>query len=124
MTREIDVIDKRVNLMSEGTLFAELIKNLDQFDRKVVFVLDGLRKKQNKMTLTTSRFELCRLLHIEYNENSVKELDQSLQRLLQTKLFSAEPESGFSIATQAISEIHQVGETEKLIIYLGRLFFI
>jgi hypothetical protein len=120
----MDLIDKRVNLMVEGTLFAELIKNLDQFDRKVVFVLDGLRKRQNKMTLTTSRFELCGSLHIEYNDNSVKKLDQSLQRLLQTKLFSAEPESGFSIATKAISEIHQVGETEKLIIYLGRLFSI
>ena len=110
--------------MAEGTLFAELIKNLDQFDRKLIFVFDNLREKQNRMTLSTSRFELCGLLHIEYNENSVKKLDRSLQRLLKTKLFSAEPESGFSIATKAISEIHQVGETEKLIIYLGRLFSI
>jgi hypothetical protein len=110
--------------MAEGTLFAELIKNLDQFDRKVIFVLDGLKEKQNKMTLTTSRFELCGLLHIEYNSDNVKKLDRSLQRLLQTRLFSAEPESGFSIATKTISEIHQIGETEKLIIYLGRLFSI
>ncbi|MBU4286641.1 MAG: hypothetical protein KKI12_00520 [Proteobacteria bacterium] len=110
--------------MAEGTLFAELIKSLDQFDRKLIFVLDDLREKQNRMTLITSRFELCGLLHIKYNENSVKKLDRSLRRLLQTKLFSSEPESGFSIATKTISGIHQIGETEKLIIYLGRLFSI
>jgi len=40
--------------MAEGTLFAELIKNLDQFDRKLIFVLDDLREKQNRMTLITS----------------------------------------------------------------------
>ena len=28
--------------MAEGTLFAELIKNLDQFDRKLIFVLPKL----------------------------------------------------------------------------------
>jgi len=110
--------------MAEGTIFAELIKNLDQFDRKVIFVLDGLKEKQNKMTLTTSRFELCRLLHIEYNSDNVKKLDRSLRRLLQTRLFSAEPESGFSIATKTISGIDQEEQTEKLIIYLGRLFSI
>ncbi|MBA3019255.1 MAG: hypothetical protein KJ550_11270 [Proteobacteria bacterium] len=110
--------------MAEGTLFAELIKSLDQFDRKLIFVLDDLREKQNRMTLITSRFELCGSLHIEYNSDNVKKLDRSLRRLLQAKLFSVEPESGFSIATKTISEIHQVGETEKLIIYLGRLFSI
>lgn len=110
--------------MAEGTLFAELIKSLDQFDRKLIFVLDDLREKQNRMTLITSRFELCGLLHIEYNSDNVKKLDRSLRRLLQAKLFSVEPESGFSIATKTILEIHQVGETEKLIIYLGRLFSI
>jgi hypothetical protein len=110
--------------MAEGTLFAELIKSLDQFDRKLIFVLDDLREKQNRMTLITSRFELCRLLHLEYNSDNVKKLDQSLQRLMQTKLFSSEHRSGFSIATKTISEIDQEEQTEKLIISLGRLFSI
>jgi hypothetical protein len=110
--------------MAEETLFAELIKNLDQFDRKLIFALDDLRKKQNRMTLLTSRFELCRLLNIEYNSDNIKKLDWSIQRLMQTKLFSSEPRSGFSVATKTISGIRQEEQTEKLIISLGRLFSI
>jgi hypothetical protein len=58
--------------MAEGALFAELIKNLDKFDRKLIFILDDLRKKQNRIPLITSMFELCRLLHLEYNNDNIK----------------------------------------------------
>ena len=109
--------------MTEETLFAELIKDLAPFDRNVLFALDGLRRKQqDTMTIKTSRFELCRLLRLEYSPDNVKKLDQSLERLARTPLFLPGPTSGFAIATKTIAESVQEDGSEKLIITLGKLF--
>jgi hypothetical protein len=109
--------------MTEETLFAELIKNLPPFDRNVLFALDDLRRKQqHTMTIKTSRFELCRLLRLEYSPDNVEKLDRALERLAQTPLFLRGPASGFAIATRTIAESVQQDGSEKLIITLGKLF--
>jgi len=109
--------------MTEETLFAELIKDLDPFDRKVLFALDALRANQSDtMTIKTSRFELLRALRLEYTPDNVKKLDQSLKRLANTPLFSQGPGAGFAIATRTIVESRQEEGSEKLLISLGKLF--
>jgi len=109
--------------MTEETLFAELIKELDPFDRKVLFALDGLRERQHQtMTIKASRFELLRALRLEYNPDNVKRLDQSLERLTETPLFLQGPGAGFAIATRTIAGSQQEEGGEKLIISLGKLF--
>ena len=107
--------------MTEETIFAELIKVLDPFDRKLLFVLDELRVKQDSTSIITSRFELCRLLRLPYDEYNARKLDQSLERLAQTPLYLPNP-SGFAIATRAISGLYQEKNSEKLNISLGKLF--
>jgi len=109
--------------MTEETLFAELIKDLAPFDRKVLFALDELRASQHDtMTLKTSRFELLRALRLEYNPDNVKTLDQSLERLAKAPLFLPGPGAGFAIATRTIVESRQEEGSEKLIVSLGKLF--
>ncbi|MDY6990520.1 MAG: hypothetical protein SWQ30_20955 [Thermodesulfobacteriota bacterium] len=109
--------------MTEETLFAELIKGLDPFDRKVLFSLDELRVNQSDtMTIKTSRFELLRALRLEYTPDNVTRLDQSLERLTKTPLFLQGPGAGFAIATRTISASQQEKGSEKLIISLGKLF--
>lgn len=107
--------------MTEETIFAELIKDLDPFDRKLLFALDELRAKQGSISIITSRFELCRLLRLEYNEDNVRKLDGSLERLAETPLYLPDL-SGFAIATKAISGLYQEKSGEKLNISLGKLF--
>ena len=107
--------------MTEETIFAELIKDLDPFDRRLLFVLDELRIKKDSTSIITSRFELCRLLRLQYNESNASKLDQALERLVQTPLYLPDP-SGFAIATRAISALYQEKDSEKLKISLGKLF--
>jgi hypothetical protein len=111
----------RLVIMTEETIFAELIKDLDPFDRKLLFVLDELRIKQGSISIITSRFELCRSLRLQYNESNARKLDQSLERLEQTPLYLPDP-SGFAIATRAVSGLYQEENSEKLNISLGKLF--
>jgi hypothetical protein len=109
--------------MTEETLFAELIKDLDPFDRKVLFTLDQLREHQHQtMTLKTSRFELLRALRLAYSPENVRRIDQSLERLAKTPLFLQGPGAGFAIATRTIAASEQEEGSEKLIISLGKLF--
>jgi hypothetical protein len=108
-------------MMSEKTIFAELIKALDPFDRKVLFALAEVRNKQGSTSIITSRFELCKLLHLQYDEDNVRKLDRSLERLAETPLFLPNP-SGFAVATKAISDLYQEKNSEKLNISLGKLF--
>ncbi|MDY6954095.1 MAG: hypothetical protein SWE60_21530 [Thermodesulfobacteriota bacterium] len=109
--------------MTEKTLFAELIKDLDPFDRKVLFALDQLREDQHHtMTIQTSRFELLSLLRLAYNPDNVKALDQSLERLEKTPLFLQGPGAGFAIATRTVAASQQEEGSEKLVISLGKLF--
>ena len=107
--------------MTEETIFAELIKDLDPFDRRLLFVLDELRIKQGSTSIITSRFALCRSLRLQYNESNARKLDKSLERLGQTPLYLPDP-SGFAIATRAISGLYQEKNSEKLNISLGKLF--
>ena len=107
--------------MTEETIFAELVKALDSFDRKILFVLDELRNRQGSISVITSRFELCRFLRLEYNQDNVSKLDQSLERLTNRPLFLPDL-SGFAVATKAISDIYQEKNSEKLNITLGKLF--
>lgn len=107
--------------MIDEAIFAKLIKDLDPFDRKLLFVLDEIRIKQGSISIITSRFELCRLLHLQYNEDNVRKLDRSLERLAKTPLFLPDP-SGFAIATKPISGLYQEKNSQKLNISLGTLF--
>ena len=107
--------------MTEETIFAELIKDLDPFDRRLLFVLDDLRIKQGSVSIITSRFELCTLLRLQYNKSNTRKLEQSLERLEQTPLYLPDP-SGFAIATRAISSLYQEENSEQLNISLGKLF--
>lgn len=109
-------------VMTEETLSAELIKGLSPFDRKLVFALDELRTKQGTMTIKTSRFELCRLLRLEYNPENVRKLEQSLERLAETPLCLPDQGNGFAIATKAIVRFCQEEGSEKVLISLGKLF--
>ena len=108
--------------MTEETFFAELIKHLKPFDRKLVFALEGLRDKQGTMTVRTSRFELCRLVRLPYNDRNVAKVDRALERLKQTPLFLPGPAAGFARATKVIAHAEQEQDTEKLTIKLGNLF--
>jgi hypothetical protein len=108
--------------MTEETLFAELIKDLDPFDRKLLFALDALRTKQDTLNIKTSRFELCSSLRLAYNPENVRKLERSLERLVETPLGLPEEGSGFAIATKAIARFLQEEGSEKLFISLGKLF--
>jgi hypothetical protein len=111
-----------VAVMTEETLFAELIKDLDPFDRKLLFALDELRTKQGTMTINTSRFEVCRLLRLEFNPDNVRKLDEALERLVNTPLYLPGELDGFAVATKTIAQCHQERDSEKLVISLGKLF--
>jgi hypothetical protein len=109
-------------VMTEETLFAELIKDLSPFDRELVFALEELRIRQGTTTIKTSRFALCRLLRLKYNPENVMKVELSLKHLAKTPLYSMDQGHGFAVATKAIAEYYQEGDTEKLVIYLGKLF--
>lgn len=108
--------------MTEETLFAELIKHLKPFDRKLIFALNGLRDKQGSMTIRTSRFELCRLVRLPYDDRNAAKVFRSLERLKQTPLFLPGPAAGFALATKVIGDTRQEKDSEKLTIELGNLF--
>jgi hypothetical protein len=107
--------------MTKQNLFEEMIKDLDNFDQQVLFVLDELRDKQGSLNIVTSRFELFGMLRMEYNRDNVDKLDETLERLVQAPFYLQDP-SGFAIATRAIEDWNQTDETERLIITLGKLF--
>lgn len=107
--------------MTEENVFAEMIKDLDEFDQKVLFVLDELKDKQGSLNIVTSRFELFAMLGMEYSRDNVDKLDETLERLVQALFYQQGP-SGFAIATRAIEDCDREDETERLIITLGKLF--
>lgn len=109
--------------MTIRTLFADLIKDLTPFDRKLVRILDKLRTKQHGMTIQTSRFELCRLLGLTYCDSNTKRLDDALGRLARQPFYLPGP-SGFARATRAVEGFYWENDSEKLIISLGKLFLI
>jgi len=102
--------------------FDELIQGLDPFDRQMTRALKRLRGRQEVLTIQTSRFELCRLLGVEYDADQAARIDESLARLAKTPLQRRGPQSGFSIATRAVTAIRQEEGSEKLTILLGRLY--
>ncbi len=107
--------------MTEESIFAEMIKDLDKFDQKVLFVLRELKDKQGSLNIVTSRFELFGMLGMEYSRDNVDKLDETLERLVQALFYQQGP-SGFAIATRAIEACGQEDESERLIINLGKLF--
>jgi len=107
--------------MTEQDLFAEMIKDLDNFDQEVLFVLHELKDKQGSLKIVTSRFELFSLLGMEYSGDNVDKLDETLECLVEAPFYLQGP-SGFAIATRAIEDWDQEDETERLIITLGKLF--
>jgi hypothetical protein len=107
--------------MTEESVFAEMIKDLDKFDQKVLFVLHELKGKQGSLNIVTSRFELFGMLGMEYSRDNVDKLDETLDRLIQALLYQQGP-SGFAIATRAIEDCDQEDESERLTITLGKLF--
>jgi len=110
--------------MTEQTLFAQCIKDLEPFDRKMLFALDTMRAKQGSLTIQTSRFELCRVLGLAYSEDNARRLDGVLRRLAEKPLFLPGPESGFALATKAIARCDWEEDSEKLVIALGTLFLL
>lgn len=108
--------------MIQRRTFDELIEGLDPFDRQMTRALKRLRVRQEVMTVQTSRFELCRLLGVTYDAHQAARIDESLARLAQTPLHRSGPQSGFSIATRAVTAVRQEEESEKLTILLGRLY--
>jgi hypothetical protein len=107
--------------MTEQNLFAEMIKDLDNFDQEVLFVLHELKDNQGALKIVTSRFELFSMLGMEYSRDNVDKLDETLECLVQAPFYLQGP-SGFAIATRAIEDWDQEDETERLIITLGKLF--
>ncbi|KPK19632.1 MAG: hypothetical protein AMJ70_08930 [Dehalococcoidia bacterium SG8_51_3] len=107
--------------MTKQNLFTEMIKDLDHFDQRVLFVLDELKGKQGSLNIVTSWFELFGMLRMEYSRDNVDKLDETLDRLIQAPFYLQGP-SGFAIATRAVEDWNQVDETERLIISLGKLF--
>jgi hypothetical protein len=107
--------------MTRQSLFEEMIKDLDNFDQQVLFVLDELKDQQGSLNIATSRFELFGMLGMEYSKDNVDRLDETLERLVQAPLY-LQGSSGFAIATRAIEDWKQEDETERLIITLGKLF--
>jgi len=110
--------------MTEQTLFAELIKDLKPFDRKLLFALDKIRANQGSRTIQTSRFELCAVLGLAYSEDNVKRLEEALRRLTEKPLYLAGPGSGFAVAKKAIARFDGEKDSEKLVISLGTLFLL
>ena len=108
--------------MTEETIFAELIKDLEPFDRKLLFALDELRVKHGSMTINTSRFKLLRLLRLEYTPADAAKLDQALEHLEKSPLCLRGQGSGFALATRVIARTYQEKDSEKLVITLGKLF--
>jgi NADPH-dependent 2,4-dienoyl-CoA reductase/sulfur reductase-like enzyme/rhodanese-related sulfurtransferase len=102
----------------------QLIKDLELFDRKLLFALDELRVKHGSMTINTSRFELLRSLRLEYIPANAAKLDLALERLEKSPLYLHDPGSGFVLATTVIARTHQEKDSEKLVITLGKLFAI
>ena len=107
--------------VTEQNLFAEMIKDLDNFDRKVLFVLHELKDKQGSLKIVTSRFELFIMLGMEYSGENVDKLDETMECLVQAPFYLQGP-SGFAMASRAIQDWDQEDETERLIITLGKLF--
>ena len=107
--------------MTEQNLFAEMIKDLDNFDQEVLFVLDELKDKQGSLNIVTSWFQLFGMLRMEYNRDNVDKLDETLECLVEAPFYLQGP-SGFAIATRAIEDWNQTDETERLTVTLGKLF--
>ena len=107
--------------MTEENVFAEMIKDLAEFDQKVLFVLHELKDKQGSLNIVTSRFELFSMLGMEYSRENVDKLDETMERLFQAIFYKQGP-SGFAIATRAIEDCEQEDESERLMINLGKLF--
>jgi len=107
--------------VTEENLFAKIIKDLDNFDQKVLFALHELKDKQGALTIVTSRFELFGMLRMEYTQDNVDKLDETLEGLVQAPFYLQGP-SGFAIATRAIQDWGEEDKTERLIIILGKLF--
>jgi len=107
--------------MTEESVFAEMIKGLNKFDQKVLFVLHELKDKQGSFNIVTSRFELFAMLGMEYSRDDVDKLDETLERLVQAVFYQQGP-AGFAIAARAIEDCDQEDESERLTITLGKLF--
>ena len=102
--------------------FSDLIKGLTGFEKRLVSALALLQKKQNTLSLQTSRFELCMLLRMEHNENNIKRLEAALERLQEVSFHAVAGGSGFAVATTAIRKMDKDPNSEKLVITLGSLF--
>jgi hypothetical protein len=107
--------------MTGERLFSEMIKDVDKFDQRVLFLLRDLKNKQGSLHLVTSRFELLGMLRMEYRKDNVDKLDETLERLVQAPFYLQGP-SSFAIATRALEACDQEDETERLTITLGKLF--
>ena len=107
--------------MTDENVFEEMIKDLAEFDQKVLFVLHELKDKQGSLNIVTSRFELFSMLGMEYSRENVDKLDETLERLFQALFYQQGP-SGFAIATRAIEDCEQEDESERIMINLGKLF--
>jgi hypothetical protein len=110
--------------MTEKTLFAERIKDLEPLDRKLLFALDDMRAKQGSLKVYTSRFALCRALGLAYCDANVRQLDGALRRLTEKPFYLPGPESGFAFATKAVARFHWEEGSEKLVVTLGKLFLL
>ena len=110
--------------MTDETILATLIKDLEPFDRRLLLALDALRSKQGSLVLHTSRFALLSALRLEYNDENVERLDGALRRLTEKPVFLPGPESGFALATKAIARLYREKESEKLVVSLGKLFLL
>ena len=110
--------------MTEQTVFTELIKDLEPFDRKLLSALNDMRAKQDLRTIQTSRFELFKVLGLGYSKDNIKRLDGALCRLMEKPFFLPGSEAGFTLAKKAIARFHWEKDTEKLVISLGTLFLL
>lgn len=81
-------------------------------------------EKQETLTIQTSRFALCRLLRMAYSEENVRLLDAAFDRLRKHVFQMIGSGAGFAVATQAVTDISQELESEKLYITLGNLFLL
>jgi hypothetical protein len=110
--------------MTRESLFTELIKDLDTLDQRVILVLKGLMENQETFTVQTSRFALCRLLHMAYSEENVRILDAAFDRLQKHVFQMIGSGAGFAVATRAVTDISRDPGSEKLRIRLGSLFLL
>jgi hypothetical protein len=107
--------------MTEKGLFSEMIKNLDDFDQRVLLVLHELKDRQGALKVVTSRFELLGMLRMEFTQDNADKLDETLACLVEAPFYLEGP-SGFAIAARAVEGWDQETESERLIVTLGKLF--